>query len=152
MSTSIAPNNKGGKAAVADKYDADSMIPLILATLGNPPTNYKIMAALDPHGRTESAFQHRFRSWRKEALALTEANPEIAVNAVSTPGKKRVPVTKKNGNGKGNAKQTDVGGEEGETGEAAGMDGIKQEDDIDMVSRPGLDVVQLLTICRLMMN
>lgn len=147
MSATTTPTGKGGKAAVVDKYDADSMIPLLLATLGNPPPNYKTMAALDPQGRTESAFQHRFRSWRKEGLALVEANPEVAAAAATTPGKKRAPIAKKNGNGKGNAKQADVGEEEEAADEGTGAAGIKKEDDIDMVSQPGTGMLRMLIIC-----
>ncbi len=135
MSATTTSNGKGGKATAAEsKYDVDNLIPLIFATLGNPTINYKIMAALDPHGRTEAAFQHRFRTWRKEGLALADANPEMAIPTASAPAKKRTPAAKKdaNGNGKGKAKQSDVGDEEDEAEDVTEASGIKKEED-DMV-------------------
>jgi hypothetical protein len=64
-------------------YTADAVIPLLLAAHNMSTINYKGMAALDTEGRTESAFEHKFREWRAAAKELHEAH-ERKVNGDRT--------------------------------------------------------------------
>ena len=82
--------------------DFDTMIPLLLASLGNIHPNFKTMAALDKYKRTESCFQKRFRNWKKKAQELLNANPDVGTASATAPLKPRDP-PKKKGKGKGKA-------------------------------------------------
>ncbi|KAK4696409.1 hypothetical protein P7C71_g1494, partial [Lecanoromycetidae sp. Uapishka_2] len=132
MSTNaVAPSPKGKGAAT---NDIDSIMPLLFATIGNPPINFKNMSAMDTEGRSASALEHKFRKWRQKGREIAEANPNhagtMATTAGTTPTKR--PSAKKNGNEKGKAKQADIGEEEGEADESVEEAGIKKEEDMDM--------------------
>ncbi|KAL2058579.1 hypothetical protein ABVK25_001307 [Lepraria finkii] len=82
--------------------DFDTMIPLLLASLGNIHPNFKTMAALDKYKRTESSFQQRFRNWKKKAPEPLNANPDVGTASATAPLKPRA-LPKKTGKGKGKA-------------------------------------------------
>ena len=134
MSTETNPKGKGGKASASANNDADSIMPLLFATIGNPPISFKKMAAMDELGRTESSLEHKFRKWRQKGRDIAADNPENAgtlgtTSAATTPKKPRAPPAKKvdNGKGKGLAKQAHVRDEEEEMDNEEGV--IKQEPD-----------------------
>ena len=86
-----SPNKKGN--ADSTKYDIDNVIPVLLASLGNAPVNYKTIAAMDDLGRTEYAWQHRFRRWKSLAKDILDAHPGL-VTAAATAAPKRSPAKK----------------------------------------------------------
>ncbi|KAL9102841.1 MAG: hypothetical protein Q9163_002056 [Psora crenata] len=90
---STAPKKGGGTDT---KYDIDNVIPVLLAALGNPAINYGAMAAMDEVGRTEYAWQHRFRRWKSMANDITAAHPDMA-GGLATNSKKRVTPAKGEG-------------------------------------------------------
>lgn len=105
MSTQANPKGKGGKAPASANNDADSIMPLLFATIGNPSISFKKMAAMDELGRTESSLEHRFRKWRQKGREIAAENPENAgslstTSTANTPKKPSAP-SKKGGNGKG---------------------------------------------------
>lgn len=65
----------------------EDLIPLIIASSpGKPVLNFNRMKQLDPHGRTASSFEHKFRKYKaaaKEILDADEGNPP------KTPTKRR---------------------------------------------------------------
>lgn len=131
MSTETNPNGKGGRASANANNDADSIMPLLFATLGNPSISFKKMAAMDELGRTESSLEHKFRKWRQKGRDIAAANPENAgtlgtASAATTPKKPRAPAKKvDNGKGKGPAKQAHVRDEKEEMDDEQEV--IKQE-------------------------
>ncbi|CAD6591317.1 MAG: hypothetical protein ASARMPRED_005307 [Alectoria sarmentosa] len=132
MSTEASPKGKGGRAPVNANNDADSIMPLLFATIGNPTISFKKMAAMDELGRTESSLEHKFRKWRQKGRGIAAENPENAgtlgtVSAGAATAKKpRAPAKKAaNGRGKGLVKQADVEDEEDEIDEEACA--VKQE-------------------------
>ena len=134
MSTEANPKGKGGRAPASANNDADSIMPLLFATIGNPAISFKKMAAMDELGRTESSLEHKFRKWRQKGREIAAKNPENAGTlgttsaAATTPKKPRAPAKKgDNGKGKGPAKQAHVRDEEDEINDEAGV--IKQEPD-----------------------
>lgn len=132
MSTNPSPNGKGGgKASNGVSNDADSIMPLLFATIGNPAISFKKMAAMDEHGRTESALEHKFRKWRQKGRDIAAANPEHAGPAAASPTKKpRAPPKKAaNSKTKESSEQADVGDEEDEVDDAEEGLGVRQEHD-----------------------
>ena len=97
MATTASP---AGKKANADtsKYDIDNVIPVLLAVLENPSINFKKMAAMDDVGRTEFAWQHRFRKWRAAAKDIAVAHPGALTEAGGTPA--RISSKKATGSGR----------------------------------------------------
>ena len=142
------PNAKKDKAGIPDKNDANSLIPLLLATLGNPHVSFKTMVALDPHSRTESALEHRFRPWRKEAVALAAAHPDLITPATNSPVKPRAPANKV-ANAKGNSKQASVAAGDAMVEDNAEDSKIKKEMD-DLVSNLRIDKFGRLNTSRSM--
>lgn len=127
MSTEASPKGKGGKAP-ANANDADSIVPLLLATIGNPMISFKKMAAMDELGRTESSHEHKFRKWRQKGREIAAEFPEyagttIAANAETTTAMKPRAPAKKGANARGRSpvQQVDDGDEEDEIDEEAGM-------------------------------
>ena len=104
--------NAKAKAAVGSTADIDSMMPLLFAAHPGLIPAYKRMAELDPHGRTYSQMEHKFRKWRKDGEQILAEHPEIAeaLKAGGEAPKKRAP---KGANGKGKGKQTEVGEKDG---------------------------------------
>ena len=92
MSANASPAaKKGGNENT--KYDIDSVLPVLLASLGNPTIDYKAMAAMDELERTEFAWQHRFRRWKVQAKDILaahgdEAGSNGAKPKIPSPGKK----------------------------------------------------------------
>ncbi|KAF6236572.1 hypothetical protein HO173_005353 [Letharia columbiana] len=134
MSTEASPKGKGGRAPANAGNDADSIMPLLFATIGNPAISFKKMAAMDELGRTESSLEHKFRKWRQKGREIAAENPENAgtlgtANAGGATTKKpRAPVKKgANGKDEGPVKQAGVEDEEDDIDEEAGA--IKQESD-----------------------
>lgn len=131
MSTETNPKGKGGRASASANNDADSIMPLLFATIGNPSISFKKMAAMDDLGRTESSLEHKFRKWRQKGREIAAENPENAgtlgtTSAATTPKKPRAPAKKgDNGKGKGPAKQAYVRDEQEEMDDEEGV--IKQE-------------------------
>ena len=122
LSTNMAANAsataKSRQSSVGN--DADSLVPLLLATVGNPTPNFKKMAAMDDAKRSQSSLEHRFRKWRQEGRQIAEKYPEHAgQTAVGTPKKPRAAPAKSTANGKAKARQADVGDEEDEADEGA---------------------------------
>jgi len=117
MSTN-AGASKGRKSTVGT--DADSIMPLLFATIGNPAISFKKMAAMDEEGRTESSLEHKFRKWRQQGREIAEKYPEHAGPVDSTPKKTRAAPAKKGANRKNKAKQSDVGDEEDEVDDEVG--------------------------------
>lgn len=142
MSTEANPKGKGGKASASANNDADSIMPLLFATIGNPSISFKKMAAMDDLGRTESSLEHKFRKWRQKGRDIAAENPENAgslgtTSAANTPKKPRAP-SKKVGKGKGKGRGPDkqayaADDEQDEVGEEGGV--IKQESDEMVIPR-----------------
>lgn len=139
MSTEASPKGKGGRAPANANNDADSIMPLLFATIGNPAISFKKMAAMDELGRTESSLEHKFRKWRQKGREIAAENPEHAGSlgtasaGAATTKKPRAPPKKgANGKGKGPAEQVDVGDEEDDVDEEAGT--VKQEPDGMVIS------------------
>jgi len=142
MSTIITPSPKGKGAAT---NDADSIMPLLFATIGNPSISFPKMAAMDAEGRSASALEHKFRKWRQKGREIAEANPDHAgeMGKAATP-KKRAPAAKKNANanGKTKAKQADVGDEEDKTVDYAEAVDITKEEEGMVIDTP-YDIVSI---------
>lgn len=143
MSTEASPKGKGGRAPANANNDADSIMPLLFATIGNPAISFKKMAAMDELGRTESSLEHKFRKWRQKGREIAAENPENAGNlgtatAGAASSQKRRASAKKgaSGGGKGSVKQACVGDEEDEIDEEAGA--VKQEPDEMVILRTAL--------------
>lgn len=138
MSTEASPKGKGGRAPM-NANDADSIMPLLFATIGNPAISFKKMAAMDELGRTESSLEHRFRKWRQKGREIAAENPENAgtlgtASAGAAISKKaRAPAYKVAiGKGKGPVKQAEIGDVEEEMNEEA--EAVKQESDEMVIS------------------
>lgn len=119
MSTEAYPKGKGGKATANASNDADSIVPLLLATIGNPAISFKKMAAMDELGRTESSIEHRFRKWRQKGREIAAQNPaHTGILGASSAGaavtKKPCAPAKKGANDGGNGliEQDDIKNEE----------------------------------------
>ena len=72
--------------------------------------DYKKMAAVDEHGRSAYALEHKFRNWRHAGRKILEAYPEEA----GDPEKTKKPRTPKKANGvgiKGKGSQTGENGD-----------------------------------------
>ena len=118
---------KGRKSSVGT--DADSLVPLLLAALGNPLVNFRIMASLDDEGRTQNSLEHKFRKWRQLGREIVEKHPEVAGPVTSPDQKKtRTAPVKQTKDSKGKGKQTNVGDEEDEDVEKVWAGKIKKED------------------------
>ena len=127
MSNNTSPSKGRGSTGVTE---VNSIMPLLFATLGNPSINFKKMAAMDTEGRSDSALEHKFRRWRHEGRAILENHPEHAGKMDGGGSKKpRAAPSKKGANGKGKAKQADVGDEEDAVDEEAGAFATAQEED-----------------------
>lgn len=140
MATAGSPKGKGGRAPANANNDADSIMPLLFATIGNPTISFKKMAAMDELGRTESSLEHKFRKWRQKGREIAAENPEDAgaldpaSAGVAAAKKPRAPAKKgASGRGKGVVKQVATGDEEEETDEEAGA--VKQEPEEMVISR-----------------
>ncbi len=134
MSTSASAEGKAGRALANGNNDSDSIMPLLLATIGNPTISFKRMAAMDELGRTESSLEHKFRKWRQKGREIAAQHPENAgTQSSSSTGaattKKSRAATKKGANykGKGSTEQADVEDEEDQTNEETGI--VKEEPD-----------------------
>lgn len=131
MSTEAIPKGKGGRAPANANNDTDSIMPLLFATLGNPRVNFKAMAAMDELGRSESALEHKFRTWRQKGRDITAKNPQTAgISLVPSGGantkKGRAPAKKvADGKGKGFIEQAGQRDEDNETDEE--VEEVKQE-------------------------
>ena len=129
MSINPSINGKGAKD------DVDSIMPLLFATIGNPSISFKKMAAMDELGRTESTLEHRFRKWRQKGREIAAANPEhagvtaAAGTQTSIPKKRASAKKNRDSKGKAPAKQADVGDEEDEVEDDAGIAIKKEADD-----------------------
>ena len=124
---------KGRKSSVGT--DPDSLMPLLLASLGNPTISFRIMATMDEEGRTQSALEHKFRNWRKIAREITEKHPDIAGPATTPTAKKtRAAPAKHSVSDKAKGKQADVGDEEDENGEEGGSGTVKKEENESVIS------------------
>ena len=138
MSTIANPKGKGGKAST-NANDADTIMPLLFATIGNPTISFKKMAAMDELGRTESSLEHRFRKWRQKGREIAAGNPEhagtlgLSTSGTATTKKPRAPAKKgASDRGKGPIEQAGVEDEENETDEDARA--VKQEPDEMVIS------------------
>lgn len=69
------PTTPISRVQVTYNSPADDLMPLIIAA-NDVKFNYKAMAAMDPHGRTASALEHRVRNFRQAAKALAAAAKE----------------------------------------------------------------------------
>lgn len=69
------PTPPVSRVQVTYNSPADDLMPLIIAA-NDVKFNYKAMAAMDPHGRTVSALEHRVRNFRQAAKALAAAAQE----------------------------------------------------------------------------
>lgn len=84
MASTDSPASKKANSDTA-KYEIDNVIPLLLATQGNTGFSFKLMAALDDAGRSEFAWQHRFRRWKAAAKGIIAAHPEAFAEGGTTP-------------------------------------------------------------------
>ena len=140
MSTEASPKGKGARAPT-NATDANSIVPLLLATIGNPIISFKKMAAMDELGRTESSLEHKFRKWREKGREIAAQSPEhsgtqgsAGAGAAASKGPRALSKNAVSGKGKGPAKQLDVEDHnEDEVDEKAG--GIKQEPNETVISR-----------------
>ena len=81
--------------------DIDTILPLLFAANPSITPNYKKMSAMDSHGRTAAALEHKFRKWRQIGREILAAHPEEAGkdHAVGQPAQTKTPRTpKKQGN------------------------------------------------------
>ena len=130
MSNTATPT-KGGKAG--GPATADSIMPLLFATIGNPSISFPKMAAMDPEGRTASALEHKFRTWRQKGREIAQANPDHAGNQTPTAkGKKRAPAKK--AVGRVSNKETDGDDEEEQEDKGEAANGVKNEFNDDEVT------------------
>ena len=140
MSTAAGPKGKSGRASANATNDADSIMPLLFAAIGNTKISFKNMAAMDELGRTESSLEHRFRKWRQKGREIAAGYPEnagtpSASNAGAAITKEpRVP-TKKGTSSRGKGPISQTGGIEGKEDESDEGRAIKQEPD-EMVISP----------------
>ena len=125
MSAQAEPKSKGARAPANANNDADSMMPLLLATLGNPTISFKKMAAMDELSRTESSLEHTFRKWRQKGREIAAQNPAHAGTLGTSDA--AAGITKKprasakegaNGRGKDPIAKASVKGEDDEEGKA----------------------------------
>ncbi|CAF9920128.1 hypothetical protein IMSHALPRED_004822 [Imshaugia aleurites] len=151
MSTEAGSKGKGGRAPANVNNDADSIMPLLFATIGNPTISFKKMAAMDELGRTESSLEHKFRKWRQKGRDIAAEHPDHAgtlgaAGAPAAAAKKPRAQAKKGADvrGKAPAKQANVGDEEDEIDEETGV--VKQEPDETVTSRAArsLDMTDVL--------
>ena len=119
MSTEAYRKGKGGKAPATASNDADTLVPLLLATIGNPAISFKKMAAMDELGRTESSIEHRFRKWRQKGREIAAQDPahtgSLGTSSAGAAVTKKPCVPAKKGandGGKGLIKQDGIGNEE----------------------------------------
>ena len=139
MSEEANPKGKGSKVPANATTGADSIVPLLLATIGNPIIDFRKMATMDELGRTESSLEHRFRKWRQKGREIVLENPEHAgalgtSNAgVATSKESRAPARKGASDiGKVVIDQAGAEVEEDETDEEARA--VKQEPDETVIS------------------
>ena len=140
MSKEASPKSKGARAPT-NSTDANSIIPLLLATIGNPTISFKKMAAMDELGRTESSFEHKFRKWREKGREIAAQNPEhfgtqesAGAGAAASKGPRALSKNAVSGKGKAPAKQVDVGDKnEDEVDEKA--ETVQQEPNETVISR-----------------
>ena len=140
MSTEASLKGKGARLPT-NANDANSIIPLLLATIGNPTISFKKMAAMDELERTESSLEHKFRKWREKGREIAAQNPEHtgtqgSISAGAAASKKPRAISKNavSGKGKGPAKRHDVGDDnEDEVDEIARA--IKQEPKETVISK-----------------
>ncbi|MCJ1470836.1 hypothetical protein MMC07_009483 [Pseudocyphellaria aurata] len=55
----------------------DDIIPVLIAANPGLILNYKQMTALDPHHRTNSSWEHKFRKWRARAKEIADGTAEV---------------------------------------------------------------------------
>lgn len=91
------PTKRG--AGAGSTSDIDTIIPLLFAGSPGIIPNYNKMSALDEHGRTASALEHKFRKWRQVARDILAAHPEEAGSekVVGQPNKTKNPRSSKKG-------------------------------------------------------
>ena len=91
---------RGAGTGPGSTSDIDSIIPLLFAAHPNLMPDYKKMAALDDHGRSNYALEHKFRKWRNASREIVEKHPEVALDTPGpTPRKGRKPRTPNGANG-----------------------------------------------------
>ena len=127
----------------------EDLIPLLIASIpGRITLNFKRMKELDPHGRTESSLEHRFRKYKAAAKDILIANDiktteddssSAKITPTPTPSKKRK--TKREG-GMGESdsgemtptKKLRVVKRDQKNANAAGVKGDNLDDDVDRVN------------------
>lgn len=103
MSSEASPSGKRG----AVSNEIDTIIPLLFAAHPDFKPSYQKMVAMDKHGRTYAALEHKFRKWRQTGREIAAASPNDE-SPVAKPKTKRAP---KNSEG-AMQKQADIGDEE----------------------------------------
>ena len=100
MSNNANSSQKRG-AGAGSTSDVDTVIPLLFAANPGIAPNYKKMSAMDSHGRTAVALEHKFRKWRAAAREILAAHPEEAGTdkVVGEPAKAKKPRVSKATNG-----------------------------------------------------
>ena len=113
MSAAADPASKRGTVA-GSTTDIDTIIPLLFAANPGITPNYKKMSAMDSHGRTASAMEHKFRKWRALGRDILAAHPEEmnTDKAVGEPAKTKRPRTPKTENGHKKTSGRDVDDQE----------------------------------------
>ena len=130
------PTTPISRVQVTYNSPADDLMPLIIAA-NDVKLHYKAMAAMDPHGRSASALEHRVRNFRHAAKALAaaakekengsandKANGTIRENGIadgdadkkkSTPARKTPAKASPRGKKAATAKETEVIGQDDST-------------------------------------
>ena len=133
MAAEASSKGKASRAVASAGNDADSIMPLLFATIGNPSISFKKMAAMDELGRTESSLEHKFRKWRQKGRDIAAKNPDIAgtlgtsSSEAATTKKPRAPVKKGDSGRSKGPERANVDDEEAVTDGKAGT--VKQEPD-----------------------
>ena len=114
--------------------DTDTLVPLLLAAVGNPKISFKNMAAMDELGRTESSLEHRFRKWRQKGREIAAKHPEntgtLDASSAGTANTKEPRVSAKGGtSSRGKEPISQAGGIEGQEDEEGEGRAMKQEPD-----------------------
>ena len=76
--------------------DANTFMPLLFAAHADIVPNYKRMAAMDDQGRTASALEHKFRTWRQEGRKILAQKGSAVESAKAIPKKVAGPSRKTN--------------------------------------------------------
>lgn len=98
------------KSASVSSNQHEDLIPLIIACSPNRLTvNFNRMKDLDPHGRTASSFEHKFRKYKAAAKEILDADGSKATHDEGSSSPKKTPAKKRKTKGEGAQGESDNG-------------------------------------------